>query len=117
HLWLLGPNGFHRELRGSVQQPQPEVRLTPQGDRLSLTLTNPGSQATTVTIARCPYTQNGPWQIELPAGGRHQQAFDARANGGWYDLSLQDPQGWQRRLAGRLENGDHSVSDPLMGKA
>jgi phospholipase C len=117
HLWLLGPNGFHRELRGNVQQPQPEVRLTPQGDRLSLTLTNPGSQTTTVTIARCPYTQLGPWRIELPAGGRHQQAFDAKASGGWYDLSLEGSHGWRRRLAGRLENGDHSVSDPLMGKA
>ncbi|CAI0992806.1 Non-hemolytic phospholipase C precursor [Serratia quinivorans] len=117
HLWLLGPNGFHRELGGSVLQPQPEVQLTPQGDHLSLTLTNAGSQATTVTIARCPYTQQGPWQIELPAGGRHQQAFATQASGGWYDLSLQDSHGWQRRLAGRLENGDHSVSDPLMGKA
>ncbi|CAI1040584.1 phosphocholine-specific phospholipase C [Serratia quinivorans] len=116
HLWLLGPNGFHRELGGSVLQPQPEVQLTPQGDRLSLTLTNSGSQATTVTIARCPYTQQGPWQIELPVGGRHQQAFATKPSGGWYDLSLQGPQGWQRRLAGRLENGDHSVSDPLMGK-
>jgi phospholipase C len=117
HLWLLGPNGFHRELGGSVLQPQPEVQLTPQGDHLSLTLTNAGSQATTVTLARCPYTQQGPWQIELPAGGRHQQAFATQASGGWYDLSLQDSHGWQRRLAGRLENGDHSVSDPLMGKA
>jgi phospholipase C len=117
HLWLLGPNGFHRELGGSVLQSQPEVQLTPQGDYVSLTLTNAGSQATTVTIARCPYTQQGPWQIELPAGGRHQQAFATQASGGWYDLSLQDSYGWQRRLAGRLENGNHSVSDPLMGKA
>ncbi|CAI1127615.1 Non-hemolytic phospholipase C precursor [Serratia quinivorans] len=117
HLWLLGPNGFHRELGGSVLQPQSEVQLTPQGDYVSLTLTNAGSQATTVTLARCPYTQQGPWQIELPAGGRHQQAFATQASGGWYDLSLQDSRGWQRRLAGRLENGDHSVSDPLMGKA
>lgn len=117
HLWLLGPNGFHRELGGSVLQPQPEVQLTPQGEHLSLTLTNAGSQATTVTIARCPYTQKGPWQIELPAGGRHQQAFATQASGGWYDLSLLNSHGWQRRLAGRLENGDHSVCDPLMGKA
>ncbi len=117
HLWLLGPNGFHRELRGAIGQPQPQVRLTPQGDHLSLTLTNPTRQAITVTIARCPYTQNGPWSIELPAGERHQQAFDARASGGWYDISLQASDGWQRRLAGRLENGEHSVSDPLMGKA
>jgi phospholipase C len=117
HLWLLGPNGFHRELRGAIGQPQPQVRLTPQGDHLSLTLTNPTRKAITVTIARCPYTQNGPWSIELPAGERHQQAFDARASGGWYDISLQASDGWQRRLAGRLENGEHSVSDPLMGKA
>lgn len=117
HLWLLGPNGFHRELRGAIGQPQPQVRLTPQGDHLSLTLTNPARQAITVTIARCPYTQNGPWSIELPAGERHQQAFDARASGGWYDISLQASDGWQRRMAGRLENGEHSVSDPLMGKA
>ncbi len=117
HLWLLGPNGFHRELRGAIGQPQPQVRLTPQGDHLSLTLTNPTHQAITVTIARCPYTQNGPWSIELPAGERHQQAFDARASGGWYDISLQASDGWQRRMAGRLENGEHSVSDPLMGKA
>ncbi|CAI1060088.1 Non-hemolytic phospholipase C precursor [Serratia liquefaciens] len=117
HLWLLGPNGFHRELRGAIGQPQPQVRLTPQGDHLSLTLTNPPRQAITVTIARCPYTQNGPWSIELPAGERHQQAFDARASGGWYDISLQASDGWQRRMAGRLESGEHSVSDPLMGKA
>ncbi|WP_269934173.1 phosphocholine-specific phospholipase C [Serratia liquefaciens] len=117
HLWLLGPNGFHRELRGAIGQPQPEVRLTPQGDQLSLTLTNPTRQAITVTIAHCPYTQNGPWSIELPAGGRHQQAFDARVSGGWYDISLQGSGDWQRRLAGRLETGEHSVSDPLMGKA
>lgn len=117
HLWLLGPNGFHRELRGAIGQPQPQVRLTPQGDHLSLTLTNPTRQAITVTIARCPYTQNGPWSIELPAGERHQQAFDARTSGGWYDISLQASDGWQRRLAGRLESGEHSVSDPLMGKA
>ncbi|MFX2509692.1 phospholipase domain-containing protein, partial [Serratia marcescens] len=52
----------------------------------------------------------------LPAGGSHQQAFDARASGGWYDLTLQGTDGWLRRLAGRLEDGEHSVSDPLMGQ-
>ncbi|WP_373681422.1 phospholipase domain-containing protein, partial [Serratia marcescens] len=36
--------------------------------------------------------------------------------GGWYDLTLQSPGGWLRRLAGRLEDGEHSVSDPLMGQ-
>lgn len=117
HLWLLGPNGFHRELRGTLQRPQPEVRLVPHDDSLELAINNPGDQAVTVTIARCPYTQNGPWRIELPPGESHRQTFDALPSGGWYDLVLESAHGWQRRLAGRLETGRDSVSDPLMGKA
>jgi len=116
-LWLLGPNGFHRELRGTLQLPQPEVRLVPHDGSLELALNNPGDQAVTVTIARCPYTQNGPWRIELPPGENHRQTFDTLSSGGWYDLVLESALGWQRRLAGRLENGRDSVSDPLMGKA
>lgn len=117
HLWLLGPNGFHRELRGTLQRPQPEVRLVPHDGSLELALNNPGDQAVTLTIARCPYTQNGPWRIELPPGENHRQAFDTLSSGGWYDLVLESAHGWQRRLAGRLETGRDSVSDPLMGKA
>ena len=78
-------------------------------------MNNPGTEAIAVTLERCPYTRQGPWHITLPAGGSHQQTFDARANGGWYDLTLQSPGDWLRRLAGRLEDGAHSVSDPLMG--
>lgn len=115
HLWLLGPNGFHRELRGALNRPQPEVRLRPTGRNLQLQLNNPGTEAIAVTLERCPYTQQGPWHITLPAGSSHQQRFDARASGGWYDLTLQSPGGWLRRTAGRLEDGEHSVSDPLMG--
>ena len=117
HLWLLGPNGFHRELRGSLQQQQPEVRLIPHDGSLELALNNPGDQAVTVTVARCPYTQSGPWRIELPPGENHRQTFDTLFSGGWYDLVLESAHGWRRRLAGRLENGRDSVSDPLMGKA
>ena len=94
HLWLLGPNGFHRELRGALNRPQPEVRLRPTGRSLQLQLNNPGTEAIAVTLERCPYTQQGPWHITLPAGGSHQQRFDARASGGWYDLTLQSPGGW-----------------------
>lgn len=117
HLWLLGPNGFHRELRGALNRPQPEVRLRPTGRNLQLQLNNPGTEAIAVTLERCPYTQQGPWHITLPAGSSHQQRFDARASGGWYDLTLQSPGGWLRRTAGRLEDGEHSVSDPLMGQS
>jgi phospholipase C len=117
HLWLLGPNGFHRELRGNLMQPQAQVRVTPADEHIQIELLNPTGQALALTIERCPYTGQGPWLINLPAHGKHVQTFDRRSSGGWYDFTLRDQQQWRYRLAGRLESGRHSISDPLMGKA
>lgn len=114
-LWLLGPNGFHRAFCGNLLLPQPEVRLDITGHELLLTVNNATMQAITFTLARCPYNQTGPWQIELAAGSRHQQHVATKASGGWYDMTLHDNSGWLRRLAGRVETGQHSISDPLMG--
>ncbi len=96
HLWLLGPNGFHRELRGALNRPQPEVRLRPTGRSLQLQLNNPGTEAIAVTLERCPYTQQGLWHITLPAGGSHQQRFDARAAAVGMTLRCKAG-GWLRR--------------------
>ncbi|PHM62614.1 phosphocholine-specific phospholipase C [Xenorhabdus ishibashii] len=115
-LWLLGPNGFHRALSGSLTQRQPEVSQIENNTCLQLELNNPSDTTVEITIRRCPYTLQGPWHIEMPAGSCHSQTFDIRISGGWYDISLVGPKGWYRRLAGRLENGEHSISDPLMGE-
>jgi len=37
------------------------------------------------------------------------------AGHGWYDVVLRGPDGFLRRLAGRIETGADSVSDPLIG--
>ncbi|MBS0976062.1 phospholipase domain-containing protein, partial [Serratia rubidaea] len=115
-LWLLGPNGFHRALRGNLQHSQAEVRLERQPDGLRLTLLNPGAQAQEITLAHCPYGSREAQRIPLAAGATHTLSLDVSASGGWYDISLTDKRGWLRRLAGRLENGRHSISDPLMGQ-
>ncbi|WP_338884090.1 phospholipase C, phosphocholine-specific [Xenorhabdus sp. TH1] len=116
-LWLLGPNGFHRALSGSLTQRQPEVSQIMDDTCLQLELHNPGDKTVEIIIKRCPYTLQGPWHIKMPAGSCHSQIFGTHTSGGWYDISLAGPKGWHRRLAGRLENGEHSISDPLMGKA
>jgi len=116
HLWLLGPNGFHRELRSWLSQAQPEVRLVSTGYNLRLMVNNPSNAAVAVTIAHCPYSHQGPWHITIAAGGSYRHNVDTKASGGWYELSLHGVEGWHRRLAGRLESGEHSISDPLMGK-
>ncbi|AZC18698.1 phosphocholine-specific phospholipase C [Pseudomonas sp. CMR5c] len=115
-LWVLGPNGFHRSFHGQMQQRQPELLVTSSQHQLQLTLSNPGGQAATVSIDRCPYTQQGPWTLSIPAGGEVRQVFPCESSGGWYDLTLHSDGGWLRRVAGRLETGEHSISDPLMGR-
>ena len=117
-LWLLGPNGFHRALRGNLKAPQPEVRLQRDGKshNLVMTITNTSLQAMTVQIDRCPYTFEKPHEFQLGAGATHKQRISTRVSGGWYDITVRADQGsWERRLAGRLETGRHSISDPLMG--
>jgi phospholipase C len=117
-LWLLGPNGFHRALRGNLKEQQPEVHLQRDGKshNLVMTITNSGLQAITVHIDRCPYTLEGPRQFQLGAGATHKQRISTRVSGGWYDITIRaDQDRWERRLAGRLETGRHSISDPLMG--
>lgn len=114
-LWLLGPNGFHRSFNGDVRHRQPEVRVTSSGTQLQLTVMNLAKHPVSVSIDRCPYTRQGPWYFDLASGGEIQQVFACQSSGGWYDLTVHDDSGWLRRVAGRLETGTHSISDPLMG--
>lgn len=115
-LWVLGPNGFHRSFSGQLQQLQPELLVTSSNNQLQFTLSNPGAHGVSVTIDRCPYTQQGPWTLVVPGGAEVRQVFACESSGGWYDLTLRSDAGWLRRVAGRLETGAHSISDPLMGR-
>ncbi|MGE8399550.1 MAG: phospholipase domain-containing protein, partial [Burkholderiales bacterium] len=101
---------------GQLQQPQPELLVTSSNNQLQLTLSNPGTHGVSVTVDRCPYTQQGPWTLAVPGGAEVRQVFACESSGGWYDLTLRSDAGWLRRVAGRLETGAHSISDPLMGR-
>ncbi|MBF0640886.1 phosphocholine-specific phospholipase C [Pseudomonas protegens] len=116
-LWVLGPNGFHRSFHGDLKTLQPELLVTTSNSQLQLTLSNPGEHGVVISIDRCPYTQQGPWTLAVPARGEVRQVFACEGSGGWHDLTLRSDGGWLRRIAGRLETGAHSISDPLMGRA
>ncbi|MBN8831513.1 MAG: phospholipase C, phosphocholine-specific [Sphingomonadales bacterium] len=107
-LWVLGPNGFHRHFVGHVGEASPTVTWQFE----------PGTQSVTVRAAAGPaavapgaYADHlEPWST---AGkGSHRWTLDA--TGGWYDLIVTGPDApsFRRRLAGRLETGRPSISDP-----
>jgi phospholipase C len=118
-LWVLGPNGFHRHFRGRSTEVQPEVRAdyaANSGD-LELTLRNTGSADATFELVANAYFDVRPSSIEVRAGAEVQQSLSLQQSGHWYDFSVTVKQlpDYLRRVAGRVETGRHSVSDPALG--
>ncbi len=123
-LSLYGPNGFHRRFRGNrstscgagVAQVEVASSYDTVGNKLNLAFTNAGSVAATVTVTDGVYGTGGPWTYPVPAGTTASAPVSASfaTKQGWYDLTVTANTGdnFLRRLAGHLENGADSISDP-----
>jgi phospholipase C len=122
-LWVLGPNGFHRLFEGDTAQAASgsnlEVRVCyePAQNSVALTIMNLGSQPANVSIAANAYRSDGPWTYSVEAGKQIEPSWKLDRSHGWYDFTLTMADGYARRFAGRLENGQDSTSDPEMGVA
>jgi phospholipase C len=123
-LWVLGPNGFHRHFTGNAlmamaSAAQPEVAVcydVANGD-LYLRLRNDGSTATTFTVTANAYRNEEPWTFEVNAGEEHEASWALADSAAWYDFTVTCDalESWSRRVAGRIETGRASFSDPAMG--
>lgn len=118
-LAVHGPNGFLREFEGATRagEPAPEVLASTSGDQLVLQLSNPGTQAITVQVRALDYADPAPRAVSLAAGQAEQLRFALEASDHWYDLQVELPgTTFRRRLAGHLETGRPSRSDPAIGR-
>ncbi|MHC5256406.1 phosphocholine-specific phospholipase C [Streptomyces sp. UC4497] len=113
-LTAHGPNGFLRAFQGDNKTAGPEVtaRHDAGTGNLALTLTNPTSAAVRLTVTNA--YGGGVQTYSVPAGGTVRQTVDLKSTRRWYDLTVraEGVTGWLRRLAGHVENGTPSVSDP-----
>ena len=124
HLWVLGPNGFHRHFTGHLGEQDgpggPEIQVlyetgAPTG--LVIELHNHGSTRYSFTATAEAYRNDGPWNIEVAAGGVEKLHWSLAGSGNWYDFSIScaSQKNFRRRCSGRIENGRDSISDPSMG--
>ncbi len=118
-LSVTAPNGFLRAYRGTlVRGTSANLSISLAYDKASVaidvTVTNNGPAAT-VTIVDA-YTGR-----KVAQTLRTQQSFDSRwtlaALYGWYDLivTVDTDSGFGQRLAGHVETGRPSASDPAIG--
>lgn len=111
-----GPNGFMRRFSGSVTtSAQPEVTVTYElPGTLRLAFDNPGTNPHTIIVTDRAQGSSAPRTIEIPAGTSVQATWPLAASSNWYDLSvtLNGDDLYLRHIAGHLENGAASMTDP-----
>jgi len=114
-----GPNGFLRQWRGTVllapliPMPELQTRYDATGNRLLLTLTNHGDIGCTVTV-RNGYNDADVRIYALAAGQSVNDHWGVAGDNNWYDLNVTvaEQESYWRRLAGHIENGLPSFSEP-----
>jgi phospholipase C len=121
-LSVFGPNGFLRGFRGSLSgntNLDVDVRYDPDHLEVELRVTNRAAATARVSVANA-YGGKGHDDDQtrrLRQGQSLDARFSLRDSFGWYDISVttEGDSGFLRRLAGHLENGDDSASDPAFG--
>jgi phospholipase C len=115
-LRVHGPNGWYWEMKGGEGEPEPGMRIWIQDGKLIVGV-DPVSTVHALTITDNAYgegtmvrkldrpNKDGTFGIHLPL--QKHRWFD-------YTVRVEGNEGWLRRFAGRVENGQDGVTDPAM---
>jgi phospholipase C len=120
-LCVYGPNGFFRRFGGDARDPI-DVRFTCQEKTLDglLQLKCLGGQERTCTVEVVDHGYGAATiSRKMKEGETVMLTLPFEKSKGWYDFSVKTgpDETFQRRYAGRIENGKDSISDPYMGRA
>ncbi len=116
-LSVFGPNGFFRHLKGTGAAPlRVEIKPDIRND-LVLSLINETATSLDIDISSA-YGPRQSRSLRLPPKGRIDERQSVAESGHWYDVSvaITGRTDWSRRLAGHIETGQPSLSDPLIGE-
>jgi phospholipase C len=83
---------------------------------IRLVLSNHGTGTVQLTLSDA-YGNTRPQTFRLRPGARTEHVLELGHSHGWYDLTIVSAQdgGFLRRLAGHVETGRPSISDPAIG--
>lgn len=115
---VYGPNGYFRRFMGSASgdtaaHPDLTTCYDVANGNVYVTLANAGTQTMTVAAADLAYGQPAR-TLSIPAGQSIEAHWDLSCNAAWYDLqfTMADNTSWVRRIAGHVETGKTSTTDP-----
>src|SRR5262249_32082860 len=119
-LSVYGPNGFYRAFKGGVlslrsSQLDVTTQYSPQTNGITLVIRNEASNTASVKIVD-QYTGQSV-NLSIGSGATQSAFFPLVRFSGWYDfiITVASDSSIQYRIAGHLENGKDSTSDPALG--
>lgn len=118
HFKGYGPNGFFREFKGKFSHfPAIDVlvnHLAGSGN-LHLVIQNPERKQLNVQVVDHSYQREQ--EIFEQKERSKEIRFDLSSSSGWYDYSVkvEGYPDFEQRFAGHVENGETSITDPLLG--
>jgi len=123
-LELHGPNGYLRRFFGDLSSVKPTTanpEIVVRYDAASasvvkVTFNNTGAVACRFVVTANAYRKDGPWTFTVEANAIVENKWDVGSSGNWYDFSVvvDDFGGFERKLMGRVENGQDLITDPAM---
>ncbi|OPH37303.1 phosphocholine-specific phospholipase C [Moraxella atlantae] len=121
-LWVLSNNGYHRHFVGNTASPnQAEIRVCydiANGNVYVDLMNQSASNLTFVVTPKAYFGSDATKTQMVQAGQEIQLHWDLKDSGRWYDfeVTLKEDASWKRRFAGRVETGEHGITDPAMGQ-
>jgi len=125
HLRVYGPNGFYREFKGNKNDPGVKIHFDRQKKLTSneltgnviLKISNPTKKQQVIEISDNAYKINQHTKI-VPALAETSFVLDLAKSHNWYDFTIKEKGSthFEKRYAGRIENGKPGYTDPFMGK-
>jgi phospholipase C len=120
-LSVYGPNGLLRTFKGSTADgSKVNLEITSHYDvdrpGITLEILNRGQGHARVQI-RDTYTEDTR-HAALQAGGNRAEYWPLESSFGWYDfvIEVESEPDFQQRIAGHIETGKHSMTDPAIGR-
>ena len=118
-LTVHGPNGFYRRFAGDTSKAQPIVTVAADA-RARLVVSLAGAGLATIRMAEdYPLAEGEARQaVVMKPKSVARSVWDLRGSDHWYDLTLTlaDDPSFTQRLAGHLETGRASRTDPGIGR-
>ena len=119
HLSVFGPNGFLRIFKGSTASGRANLATSLtydiQGNGVVLGIRNHSKTESEVNVSDCYAHQTVKLRLEPDA--ERSEFWSLDRSYGWYDLTVTSglDSSFEHRLAGHLETGRDSMSDPAIG--